>query len=267
MLSDFQYYNQQEADLFAFYQIPKELTTNKNYKHISNDAKFLYGLLRDRNQLSIKNNWIDKDGNVYIIFTRDEAMEILNVAKEKISKIFKELLCVNLIKEVRQGLNKPNIIYVGKIIVESVHKSLRSENRTSGGLEFELQEIRKSNASNTYIINTDFSNINMLVSQLNTKENLQNNELTNIFIQCKIDTYEDITIQNTLKGIITALYNDIETRDTIKHINVYHIDEATKLLNKAIQEKEIKNPLKYLTKCIISAIKEGGFKGLNEVAL
>jgi hypothetical protein len=111
-----EYFTKEEADKYAFYQIPKELTTNSNYRYtITNDAKFLYGVLRDRNQLSIKNNWIDDEGHVYIIFTRDEAAEILNVARQKAGKVFKELEKVELIEDVPQGLNKANRIYVGKI--------------------------------------------------------------------------------------------------------------------------------------------------------
>ena len=131
MINEFQYHKQEEADLFAFYQIPKELFTNSNYKHISTDAKLLYGLLRDRHQLSKKNNWVDDDGNIFIYFSREEVEEILGIKKDKCIKLFKELADVELIKEKRQGLNKPNIIYVGKIIHEGVENQRNSEKPNS----------------------------------------------------------------------------------------------------------------------------------------
>ena len=35
----------------------------------------LYGFLLDRLSLSIKNNWHDENGNVYLIFTRKEVQD------------------------------------------------------------------------------------------------------------------------------------------------------------------------------------------------
>ncbi len=137
----FEYYTQQEADLFAYYSIPKELFTNARYKHISTDSKLLYGLLRDRNQLSIKNGWVDDNGHIFIIFTRDEVCEILGISFEKAVKLFKELKEVRLIREVRQGLNKPNIIYVGKIMPINKDNMRTSEKPMSGDRKSRCQEI------------------------------------------------------------------------------------------------------------------------------
>ena len=54
----------------VFYQVPKELFTNPNYSKLSSDSKLLYGFILDRFTLSIKNNWQDENGYVYLIFTR-----------------------------------------------------------------------------------------------------------------------------------------------------------------------------------------------------
>jgi hypothetical protein len=109
-------FRREEADLFTFYRTPKELFTNPKYKVISSDTKLLYGFLLDRNSLSQQNGWVDKEGYVYIYFSREEAMELLGIARPKATSLFKELREVGLIEEVRQGLNKPNIIYVHKFI-------------------------------------------------------------------------------------------------------------------------------------------------------
>lgn len=99
----------------SFYKLPKRLFLDERYKHLSISAKVLYALLLDRKALSIKNNWIDVNGNYYLYFTNSEAKKILNCGNEKISKLFKELEAVNLILRKRQGLRKPNIIYVYRI--------------------------------------------------------------------------------------------------------------------------------------------------------
>lgn len=47
----------------SFYQIPKELFTSPYYYYLSNVSKLLYGLLLDRLSLSMKNNYVDENGN------------------------------------------------------------------------------------------------------------------------------------------------------------------------------------------------------------
>ena len=57
-----------QAEQFSFYRIPKLLFTHPAFKRMSTEAKTLYGILLDRMNLSAKNNWIDEEGRVYIIF-------------------------------------------------------------------------------------------------------------------------------------------------------------------------------------------------------
>lgn len=97
----------------AFYKLPKALFSDK-YKSLSTDAKVLYALLLDRNNLSIRNGWIDSNGKYYQYFTIKEAMPLLGFGNQKIIKLFKELESVSLISRKQQGLRKPNIIYVYK---------------------------------------------------------------------------------------------------------------------------------------------------------
>lgn len=103
-----------EADMFTFFKIPKLLFAEP-YKHISTDAKLLYGLMLDRMGLSARDErWIDEDGRVYIYFTIAETMETLGIAEQKAVKLYKELESVELIQRKRQGLGKPSKIYVTK---------------------------------------------------------------------------------------------------------------------------------------------------------
>ena len=53
----------------TFYQIPKELFINDNYKSLNSDSKLLYALLLDRLSVSRKHEWIDENNNVYLIFS------------------------------------------------------------------------------------------------------------------------------------------------------------------------------------------------------
>lgn len=64
----------------------------------------------------MKNEWIDEDGNIFLIFSRKEAGEKLNLSDKTVTKAFRELNNVKLIYEKRLGFRKKNIIYVGKRI-------------------------------------------------------------------------------------------------------------------------------------------------------
>ena len=113
----FDYFYGQQSDLFTFYRVPKVLFTIERFWNISADAKMLYGILLDRMSLSAKNGWIDKNGRVYIIFTIDEAKMALNCAEQKAIKLLSELeKKAGLIERKRQGLGKPNLIYVKNFI-------------------------------------------------------------------------------------------------------------------------------------------------------
>ena len=95
----------------AFYQAPKFLSQG-DFKKLSSDAKWLYTLMLDRNRLSIKNNWTDSNGDVYIIFQRDQMSEQMGLSRNTITKIVNELKAVALVEEQTQGHNRPNKIYV-----------------------------------------------------------------------------------------------------------------------------------------------------------
>ena len=73
----YDYFYGQQSELFTFYRVPKVLFTNERFWNISADAKMLYGILLDRMSLSAKNNWLDKQGRVFIIYTVQEVQDSL----------------------------------------------------------------------------------------------------------------------------------------------------------------------------------------------
>ncbi|OQJ68008.1 Replication initiator protein A [Leuconostoc pseudomesenteroides] len=98
-----------------FYKIPKALFENEFYADMKLETKVAYAILRDRFLLSIKNNWIDKSGDVYLIYKNIDLQTILSVGEKKVISLKKELANFGLLEEERQGLNKPNRLYVGNI--------------------------------------------------------------------------------------------------------------------------------------------------------
>lgn len=121
-MQDFNFYKVNETLNHKYYQIPQELFINPLYKNaLNSDSKLLYGFLLDRLSLSIKNNCHDEKGNVYLIFTRKEVQDKLNLSDKTVTKAFKQLSDVNLIYEKNKALAKnkssyafEKIAYLGK---------------------------------------------------------------------------------------------------------------------------------------------------------
>ena len=146
------YYYGAQANQFSFIRVPTILFTDDQYKCVSAEAKVLYGILLRRMDLSAKNGWIDEKGRVYIICTVSEIMETMNCADNKATKLMNELeeKC-GLIERKRQGLGKPNLIYVKNFLsvdnpVESRFKS--RENHDSGVAEITIPVPSESRPSN-----------------------------------------------------------------------------------------------------------------------
>ena len=112
------YYYGAEAEQFSFYRIPKILLADRRYKGVSLEAKVLYGLLLDRMGLSARNGWLDDGGRVFLYFTQEEAMAMLDCGKDKATKLFRELESIGLVERKKQGQGRPTRIYVKNFILE-----------------------------------------------------------------------------------------------------------------------------------------------------
>lgn len=149
----FDYFYGAQSEQFAFYRVPKVLFTNDRFKYLSAEAKTLYGILLDRVPLSAKNGWIDEQGRVYIICTIEEIMADMNCGNKKAVQLLADLETkVGLIERKRQGLGKPNLIYVKNFISvdNPVERHfLKCQNDTSGSVERTSLEVSKGHGTNT----------------------------------------------------------------------------------------------------------------------
>ena len=104
----------------------------------------------------MQNKWVDEDGNIFLIFSRREAGEKLNLSDKTVTKSFKQLTDCKLIYEKRQGFKKNNIIYVGKINHEPTSKFMTRKNYDSRNGNFTNQESEKlrpyHNQEKTFLI-------------------------------------------------------------------------------------------------------------------
>ena len=193
----------------TFYQLPQWLF-DPEYKDMSLRAKVVYALIFDRRSLSLENNWYDKNGDIYMYFTNQQMMEKLNCSEKTIISSKKELEKYGLIREVRQGVNRPNRLYINGTV------------KITGQELEKLQSIKtnniKTNNNHTNIINIDdvvnpksFSQIikssNIKINERHTQMLLDYIGLDNMtvdMVQYAIEKTEDAgsTSFNYLKAIL-----------------------------------------------------------------
>jgi len=106
-------YTRQSIVSNTFFQMPRFLAAGEFAGNkMSNNARFLYTLLFDRHRISVKNGWFDESGEVYIYFKREEMEAQTGLSKVTVLKVMQELKDLLLVEEKKQGLNKPNKIYL-----------------------------------------------------------------------------------------------------------------------------------------------------------
>lgn len=239
---NFDYFYNRQAERFSFYMLPKILLSDEHFKSLSSDAKIFYACLLERTSYSYKNNWIDDEDRVYIIFTIEEIMETLSVSNKTASKISSELENIGLIEKKRQGLGKPNIIYVkdfmsvfdiekSEYITRSVNSTLQKcNNYTSRNVKSTSQEVKKVHGIDTNIINNNYINNNF------------NNEEKKIYGQYKNVFLSEKEYQELLKELGDRLNEYIERLSTyMKSNNRTYEDHKATIINWYLNDNKYKS--------------------------
>lgn len=159
----FDFFKGNETEQYMFYRVPQVLFTDEQFKKISCEAKLLYGFLIDRTSLSVKNNWLDKSGNVFVYFTLEEAKEKLNIGTGKSVKIFDELERIGLIIRKKQGQGNPTKIYVmnftkqiSKTSTQVVKDKVQTSKKRKSESDVEVKTSKKRKSKVSKNGNVDF---------------------------------------------------------------------------------------------------------------
>ena len=203
----------------AFYQMPQWLY-EPPYNVLSDKAKQIYMFLFDRRTLSIQNKWFDEKGDVFVYYTNEQLMEKLNCSKPTIISAKKELADMGLLREFRQGVNKPNRLYISgskKTLLQEVKKVDYGSKKTL------LQEVKKVDT-----IKTD--NINTNLSRLSEPDGLGANNLYSI---------EDAPAENDLGIVHDWIFSEFGRYPTpfeIEDLKYFLQDHSKEVIKLAIKE-------------------------------
>ena len=170
------YFYGQAGELFSFFRIPKALFQEQRFQDLSTDAKTLYGILLDRMSLSVRNEWFDKKGRVFIIFTIEDVKRTLRCADNKATRLLRELEEFGLIERKRRGQGKPCLVYVKNFSSESSKESVKNrDNDDSCGSKIACQDPVKARGIKKKENKTEMNNTNPILSD--ESEKMKNREL------------------------------------------------------------------------------------------
>ena len=222
----------------AFYQMPQWLYESP-YNILSDKAKQIYMFLFDRRTLSIQNKWFDEKGDVYVYYTNEQLMEKLNCSNKPIIQAKKELHDIGLLREVRQGVNKPNRLYI------------------FGSVESTHQEVSKVHTIKTNNIKTN--NIKTNISRLSEPDGAGANTLYSI---------EDAPAENDLGIVHDWIFSEFGRYPTpfeIEDLKAFLQDHNKEVIKLAIKEC-VGNGKPYF-KYLSSILRDWKQKGLLTVEL
>ncbi|MBF2304059.1 replication initiator protein A [Staphylococcus epidermidis] len=193
-MSKFKKISASEFETSRFYQLPKFLFEDDYFSKMTTDAKVMYALLKDRFELSKINNWIDEENNIYLLYTNKQLCSILQYGEPKIIKLKKELEKFNLIINERQGLNRPNKIYLLEPSYDKELTNRKFQNKqivSSRTNENIVQELTICKSNDTENNDTDYKetenndtydmNDNKHINNLNTSHSYHTNHQSNEF--------------------------------------------------------------------------------------
>ena len=215
------YFYGQAGELFSFFRIPKALFQEQRFQDLSTDAKTLYGILLDRMSLSVKNEWFDKKGRVFIIFTIEDVKRTLRCADNKATRLLRELEKFGLIERKRRGQGKPCLVYVKNFSAESSKESVKNrDNDDSCGSKIACQDPVKSRGIKKKENKTEMNNTNLILSD--ESEKMKNRELLEEYFSHSLEMdlllrlYPDD--EDTLYQIVNLLVDTCATNRKLLHI-------------------------------------------------
>lgn len=238
-----------------FYQYPKWLMG----VDINNDAKNLYMLLKDRTDLSIANKWIDKEGKVFVIYTRKSVCDMLGIKQTKCTEIFAELKEAGLIREKKRGKGIANLIYVR---YPSELYKVSHEKRKSRVTKNNSPESRKTKGNDTDFNDTYKSDNVVVDGEKNTLIFLKIADTIEKYLipfRHEFSIYPDEEINTYINEFKSFVLNqDEEISNAVLNCNDGNLLEILidyiKIQLKDPSMDNLKRPIGY----IISKIKKGG---------
>ena len=226
----FDYFYGSQSEQFSFFRLPKALIRDERFRKISSDAKILYGIMLDRMSLSRENKWFDDENRVYIIFTLNDVMKELECCKRKASTLMAELdekSGIGLIEKRKQGLGKPDLIYLKNFVVPRDYSKEMPDNlEVTASNVLQLQSgknMQLQSGKNMQLLNTTNAELGDKIAenlkngkemQFQSGKNVQLWSSTNMHLKSSTEMQSNNTKNNNTESSDTESINHINQNIT-----------------------------------------------------
>ena len=243
---------------------PRWLMADAEFSKMSNDAKVLYMILKDRFKLSSKNHWIDKEGRVYLICRRESMCELLHKSKNTVTTIVNELIKYNLIEEKHIGFSKPNYIYLLMPQMSDEPELKFDEDNYQGDDVMEQSEDVKPKKRKGASASHSPKNWDNELPKIGTHSNNNfSNNINNNILFNNNNTINVVVNEIDYNKIDSIVFNSIEFKRN-QEAGGKCFDEAIKAKNRLI--KNIKS-LKKTKACLFAMLPENDIEDLFDCSL
>ena len=136
---------------------------------LSHTAKLLCTLLLDRATLSQKNNWVDEQGRIYVVYPLSNLAKDLGCSISSITRSFTELENAQLVERIRNGFSKPS-----RILLKAPHTAQNCAVTVCKNAEYDCAEMssmiaqkctpnqrNKNNLKDNHLIRTNSTHLTL----------------------------------------------------------------------------------------------------------
>ncbi|MEG1254842.1 replication initiator protein A [Clostridium sp.] len=216
---------EENMDREKYGTFPHALYRLEKYRQVlSNDSILLYGILKDRLNLSFMNDMRDRNGQVFIIASLECICEKLNVSTSTARKLVRELENADLLRiEKCEGYNASRRFYLGDVNRDEDNSSDENcqkdkleinssgdENYHKEGVKSNTSKGEKLNPNKPDLNNPDINNPNINKDKPKAKESYKGNYKRN---------YKRNYNKGYKKNYHKGNYNNLLTDDNGKNDN------------------------------------------------
>lgn len=216
-----------------FIKVPKFIFTDPTLRKMKGDTKSLYILLMDRVSLSIKNNFHNSNGEVYVYFPINQIMEYFDCKKTKAISMLNELQENNLIEK-EKSFGKAQKIYV---------KFITDYQEQEEPIEDTKEEVESKESTNEDLLNN-------IKKQINYMDLIKNNEQTEV--DGVVELMHELITTNKSLWIDGAMKSHSQIIRRLNLLNEKHITQLIYNIHK--NQNKIKNLKKYLISALYNSV-------------
>ena len=202
-----------KEEIMQYMKLPLVLFQDAEYKEtLSLPAKVLYCFLLDRSGLSIMNaeSFTDSSGRAFVFYSWDEAMDMLQCGRQKVSKVFKELEKSGLIERKSRGLGKSPKIFVKKFKNEIYAKEEICESVTAMESSDKYENHTHEYENHTCYIESDLPEQDLPCLNLSSEKIDECNKDQISYEACLNRAEQQIAEKKNLEADYSALIMDID---------------------------------------------------------